>query len=107
MQITSDGTVFGTPDPALILETHYQQTLFNTKMISYRLRNDRPELVIHFRTKQHMPTVYMTAGSFPGLTSIEVYTPHFVAVSIPYREDTDVDAFRNHFLPVWQMTRHS
>lgn len=105
MQITSDGTVFGTPDPAVIQDTHDKQTLFNTKMVHYRLKNDRPELIINFRTKFHMPTVYMTAGMFAGLVNIEVMTPSFVVVSMPYRTDDDVERFGNHFRDIWQMTR--
>lgn len=104
MQITSDGSVFGNADPELIAHTHEQQSLFNTKMISYRVRNGRPEISIPFRTKNHMPTVYMTAGMYPGLTNIEVLTPNLVIVSIPYRQDTDVEQMRRHFTDVWQMT---
>ncbi|KQS84285.1 hypothetical protein [Rhizobium sp. Leaf383] len=104
MNIASDGSVFGTPDPALIAQTHERQTLFNTKMIAYRMKNGRPEISIHFRTKTHMPTVYMTAGMFPDLVNIEVMTRHFVIVSIPYRSDEDVERMRRHFTDVWQMT---
>ncbi len=89
--ITSDGTVFGSPDPELIRQTHERQNLFTSKMISYRLNHSRPEIIIHFRTKKHMPTVYMTAGSYPGLASVEVMTPSFVIVSTPYRSEADVD----------------
>ncbi len=105
MHITSDGTVFGTPDPALLTETRENQNLFNTNMVSYRLQNGRPILAINFRTKQHMPAVYLTAGMYPGLATIEAQTPHFVTVSIPYREPDDVTSFRNHFRDLWQMTR--
>ena len=105
MQITSDGTVFGIPDPALIAETHERQTLFNTKMISYRVRNGRPEVAINFRTKHQMPTVYMTAGQYPGLVNIEVMTPHFVIVSTPYRHEDDVAQMRRHFQAVFQLTQ--
>lgn len=107
MQITSDGTVFGNPDPAVIAETHDRQNLFNTKMISYRLRNERPEIAINFRTRTHMPTVYMTAGMFPGLANVEVMTPHFVIVSMPYRSDEDLERMRRHFTDVWQLTQFS
>jgi hypothetical protein len=104
MQITSDGSVFGKPDPALVAETHERQTLFNTRMINFRVRNSRAEVAIHFRTKIHMPTVYMTAGMYPGLVDIEVLTPHFIIISRPYRADEDVETMRNHFRDVWQMT---
>lgn len=107
MQITSDGTVFGKPDPALVTETHERQSLFNTKMISYRVRNGNPDVVINFRTKSHMPAVYMTAGMFPGLVNIEVLTPHFVTVSVPYQTEDDVERMRRHFTDVWQMTQFS
>jgi len=106
-QITSDGTVFGIPDPALIDETHQRQDLFNTRMISYRVRNGRPEVAISFRTKHHMPAVYMTAGMFPGPINIEALTRHFVIVSTPYQRADDVEAMRRHFTDVWQMTQFS
>jgi hypothetical protein len=104
MQITSDGTVFGNPDPELIAHTHRQQSLFNTKMISYRVRNGRPEVIINFRTKTNMPAVYMTAGMYPDLVDIEVLTPSFVIVSTPYRRDEDVEQMRQHFQAVYQLT---
>jgi len=97
--------VIGRVDPELIRDTHEKQNLFNTKMVSYRIHNGRPQLIIHFHTKNHMPTVYLTAGTFPGLATVEVMTPHFVIVSTPYRTDDDVTAFRNHFRDIWQMTR--
>lgn len=107
MQITSDGTVFGIPDPAIVAETHERQSLFNTRMINYRVRNGRPEIAIHFRTKHHMPTVYMTAGMYPNLVDIEVMTKNFVVVSTPFQSDDDVEQMRRHFTDVWQMTQFS
>jgi hypothetical protein len=107
VNISSDGSVFGKPDPAVIQETRERQTLFNTKMISYRVRHGRPEITINFRTKHHMPTVYMTAGTFPGLANVEVMTPSFVVVSTPYRQDADVERFRRHFQDIFQLTQFS
>lgn len=108
MQITSDGTVLGRIDPAVVQDTHEKQDLFNTKMLSYRLgRGGRPELIAHFRTKHNMPAVYLAAGTYPGLAHVEVMTSNFVIVSIPYRNDEDVDKFRGHFRDIWQLTQLS
>ncbi|MBD9544285.1 hypothetical protein IB276_33100 [Ensifer sp. ENS04] len=107
MQITSDGTPFGNVDPAVLAETHERQSLFNTRMINYRVRNGRPEIAIHFRTKHHMPTVYMTAGMYPTLVDIEVRTKNFVVVSTPFQSDDDVEQMRRHFQAVFQLTQFS
>lgn len=105
MNITSDGTVFGHGDPGIIHRTHELQDLFNTKMILVRTVNNRIELAINFHTKEHMPTVYLTAGTFKKPASIEAHTPSYVTVSTPYHSAEDVEDFRRHFGPLWQMTR--
>jgi hypothetical protein len=107
MNITSSGAVFGKVDPALLAETKHHQSLFNSGMVKFRLHLGRQQIFATFHTKQHMPAVFLAAGTFPGLANVEVHSPSFVNVFTPYRRPEDVEAFRKHFIDIWQMTQTS
>ncbi|MBC2806584.1 hypothetical protein C3Y94_025880 [Rhizobium ruizarguesonis] len=105
MHVTSTGAVFGQVDPGLLAETRQQQSLFNTDMLKYRVRDSRPQIAISFTTKTSMPAVFLAAGTYPGLANVEVHSPIFVTVYVPYRSADDVKTMRVHFRDLWQMTR--
>jgi hypothetical protein len=104
MHVTSDGTAFGQVDPGLLAETRQQQSLFNTEMLKYRVRDGQKQLSIAFHTKTSMPAIFLAAGTYPGLASIEVHSKSFVTVHTPYRTPEDVKLMRSHFRDLWQMT---
>jgi len=104
LHVTSDGTPFGQVDPGLLAETRKQQSLFNTEMLKYRVRDGRPQIAISFTTRTSMPAVFLAAGTYPDLANIEVHSSTFVTVFVPYRSDEDVKAMRAHFRDLWQMT---
>jgi hypothetical protein len=104
MHVTSDGSAYGKINPGLLAETHKQQSLFNTEMLKYRVRDSRPQIAISFHTKTNMPAVFLAAGTYPGLASVEVHSASFVTVYVPYRSEDDVKTMRTHFRELWQMT---
>jgi hypothetical protein len=103
LHVTSDGTSFGKVDPGLLAETHRQQSLFNTEMLKYRVRDSQPQIAISFHSKTNMPAVFLAAGTYPGLANVEVHSSSFVTVHVPYRSADDVKTMRAHFRELWQM----